>query len=397
MSRHRVLIVDDSPFVRRLLKDWLSSEADFEVVGAAQDGVEGVAMAKSLKPDLITLDVEMPRMDGLAALGQIMQEAPCAVLMVSSVTKQGAWQTMQALEQGAIDFVTKPDGPSSIRLVHAKDELLLKARTAMMARRPRPLVHRPAPAAPQPIRAKFEPPKAAGLPPSAQPSRPAAAAEPARPAASAAAEPARVAPAKVSLLSGGNSDRVVLVASSTGGPRALTTLFESLPKGFPAPMVVVQHMPAGFTESLAKRLDLIGAIAVKEAKPGDRVMPGLALVAPGGIHMEIGRGGIVEFHEQPPLHGVRPAADYMLKSASAIYGSRCLAVILTGMGRDGASGALDVRKAGGLVLGESESSAVIYGMPRVAKEIGATHEEFPIDQMGSAICAAIAKKVSHAA
>lgn len=347
--KKRVLIVDDSPFVRRLLSDWLSADPEFEVAGAAPDGEEGAALAVKLKPDLITLDVEMPKLDGIEALELIMKQAPCPVVMVSSVTKQGAAQTIRALELGAVDFVTKPDGPSSIRLVHAKEELLSKCRAAVIAKRS----SFAKPSAEAPIRHIVKP---------------------------------TLSPAS------GSTDKVVVIASSTGGPRALTTLVSSLPKGFPAPILIVQHMPVGFTESFAKRLDQLGTVPVKEAAEGDKVVPGLALLAPGGRHMEVSSNGAIKFHDQPTLHGVRPAADYLFKSAVQAYGSRCLGVVLTGMGRDGASGALDIKRAGGLVLGESEESAVIYGMPKAAFEIGAVQEQFPIEQMAAAMVSCLARR-----
>jgi two-component system chemotaxis response regulator CheB len=361
--KHRVLVIDDSPFVRRIIKDWLDGQPDFEVVATGNDGKEGAELAARLKPDLITLDVEMPRMNGIEALGAIMKEAPCPVIMVSSVTKQGAAYTIQALELGAVDFVTKPDGPSSIRLVHAKDELLEKCRIAVKARRPS--------FAPRTLRPSLQ--SDASVPHAAVRT-----------------------PVQASTVSG-STDKVVVIASSTGGPKALTTLFSCLPKGFPAPIVIVQHMPAGFTDSFAKRLDQMGRIAVKEAAEGDRVMPGLALIAPGGRHLEVGPGGVIRLSDRPQLHGVRPAADYLFHSACAQFGSRCLGVVLTGMGRDGADGAYAIKKAGGVVIGESEQSCVIYGMPRAAKESGAISAEYAIEEMAQAIVDRLPNRRTHAA
>lgn len=366
--KHRVLVIDDSPFVRRIIKDWLDGQPDFEVVATGNDGKEGAELAVRLKPDLITLDVEMPRMNGIEALGVIMKEAPCPVIMVSSVTKQGAAYTIQALELGAVDFVTKPDGPSSIRLVHAKDELLEKCRIAVKARRPSFTPRAPRPDRPSP-----------------------------RSEAPAAAAPAPVRQTVQASPVTGATDKVVVIAASTGGPKALTTLFSCLPKGFPAPIVIVQHMPAGFTDSFAKRLDQMGRVAVKEAAEGDRVMPGLALIAPGGRHLEVGSGGVIRLSDRPQLHGVRPAADYLFHSACAQYGARCLGVVLTGMGRDGADGALAIKRAGGLVIGENEQSCVIYGMPRAAKETGAISAEFAIEEMAQAIVDRLTARRTHAA
>lgn len=346
--KHRVLVVDDSPFVRRLIRDWLDADSEFEVVGTARNGAEGVTMAEDLRPDLITLDVEMPEMNGIQALKLIMQKAPCPVVMVSSVTKQGAAYTIRALELGAVDFVTKPEGPSSLYLVNAKDELLNKCRAAVHVKR-------------------------ANLAPSLA--------------------PVQRHLVKSSLAaSSATTDKVVVIASSTGGPRALATLFQGLPKGFPAPILIVQHMPVGFTDSFAKRLDQIGTVPVKEAVDGDRIVPGLALLCRGGIHMEVTDHGTIRFHDAPSLHGVKPAADYLFNSAAKIYGSRCLGVVLTGMGRDAAAGAKQIHDAHGLVLAESEESAVIYGMPKAAFEAGAVNEQFPIEQMASAIVSCLARR-----
>ena len=374
--RKKILIVDDSPFIRRILKDWFSSAGDFEVVGSAENGRQGWDMAVTLRPDIITLDVEMPIMDGLECLQNIMRDVPTPVIMVSSVTRKGATQTIKALELGAVDFVTKPDGPNSVQIVTAKDEILEKARAAVGARfygrpsapaRPtlttRPLLDkRPAPKAPVPV----EPEK-----------------------------PRHV--IKPVLRPDLKTDKVVIIASSTGGPRALTALFSSLPKGFPAPILIVQHMPQGFTESFAKRLDSIGTVPCQEAREGERIIPGLALIAPGGRHMIIKPDHTIGFTDDPQIHGVRPAADYLFKSAAAVYGSRCLGAVLTGMGKDGAQGALEVMKRGGLTLGESEKSCVIYGMPKAAKDIGAIAEEFPIEQMAGALVSCLSRRNPSAA
>jgi two-component system, chemotaxis family, protein-glutamate methylesterase/glutaminase len=405
----RVLIVDDSPFVRRILRDWLTADPEFEVAGVAEDGQQGVEMAKKLRPDLITLDVEMPRMNGIQALAAIMKEAPCPVIMVSSVTKQGAAYTLEALELGAVDFVTKPDGPSSIRLVHAKDELLEKCRVAIHARRlptPPPLrtslfkslktESKPEDKPASPGIKRFTAPAGEGPAPDSE-RRPSSRTE------GSLADPKSLgfgvkAPLSVPAMPvGATTDKVVVVASSTGGPRALTSLFSHLPKGFPAPILIVQHMPAGFTESFAKRLDQLGTVPVREAKEGDRVIPGQALIAPGGVHMEVSSGGVIKFSSRPTLHGVRPAADYLFHSACSTYGRKCLAVVLTGMGRDGADGALAIRKAGGYVLGESEESCIIYGMPRAAKEVGAVMEEHAVEDIAQAIVRRLGDRKTDAA
>lgn len=341
--KKRVLIVDDSAFVRRMLQDWLKEEPDFEVVGIAKDGLEGVKMAAELDPDVVTLDVEMPNMDGITALGKIMSHKPRAVLMVSSITTTGAHATLNALELGAYDFVTKPQGGNSLRLVEAKNDFLERMRASRYA--------------------KF--------------------------AGAARSVGVKQSPVKT-------SDKIVLVASSTGGPRSLVSLFQSLPKGFPCPIVIVQHMPQGFTASLAQRLDNLGTVPCREAKDGDRIEAGQAYMAPGGIHLALGPGGRLSFDDSPSMHGVKPAADILFKTAAESYGSRCLGVVLTGMGRDGADGAVVIRSKGGKVFGEAESSCVIYGMPQAAKKAGGVDAEFDLRDMGAAIVAGVAGRAALA-
>lgn len=344
MTKTRVLVVDDSPLLRQVLIDMLTKEPDMEVVGMARDGLEAVAMARDLCPDVITLDVEMPRMSGLEALATIMRDSPTPVVMVSTKTSAGAEATLEALDKGAIDFVCKPRSGSFMALREVHDELVAKvrsARSAAVGNRHRPTVR--------------------------------------------AANPGR------------NSDKVVLIATSTGGPKALNSLFETLPKGWQVPILVVQHMPVGFTASLAARLDRIGTVPCREAAEGDSLQPGLALIAPGGVHMRLDHDNRVELFDGPPLHGVRPAADYLFETAAAQLGSKCLAAVLTGMGKDGAAGALAIKKVGGTVLGEAESSCTIYGMPRAAKEIGAISGEYPIHEIGHALVATATGRLKVAA
>jgi two-component system, chemotaxis family, protein-glutamate methylesterase/glutaminase len=343
--KQKVLIVDDSPFIRRLLTDWIKNEADFEVVGTAANGNEAVALANQLKPDVITMDVEMPIRDGISALEEIMDVCPTAVLMVSSITTQGAAATLRALELGAYDFVTKPQGSNSLKFIGSKDELVEKLREAKSAKLHKTL--------------------------------------------------RRSAPVKAA--DGTGKDRVVLIASSTGGPRALANLWEGLPKGFEAAILMVQHMPAGFTESLAKRLDSMGTVPCREAKHGDVVTPGQALLAPGGKHMIVRSSGQIELTNEPPIHGVRPAADHLFLSAAGVFGKQALGVVLTGMGKDGAEGAVTLRKVGAKVYGESEDTCTIYGMPKAAKNLDGIDAEFGIHEMASAIVAGLKERNRRAA
>ena len=332
----RVLVVDDSIFMRRVITDAINKEPDMEVCGIATSGEEVVAKAKELKPDVITLDIEMPKKNGLMALKDVMAEVPTPVVMFSTLTSIGADATVVALEMGAVDFACKPEALTGDTLSRIFTELIPKLRAASKARF-RQL---------RPVRATSE----------------------------------------LKLVS---SQKTLLIACSTGGPKALMTLLESLPKNMPVPCLIVQHMPAGFTKSLAERLDKIGAFRVREANSEDKLETGVALLAPGGRHMELVNSQKILLNDGPDRNGVRPCADYMFESAAKYLGSKCLGVILTGMGRDGTQGALALKKAGSSILGESEQSCVVYGMPKSAKEAGVIDGEFPIDQMGAAITAAL--------
>lgn len=343
LKRQRILIVDDSPFIRRMLRDWLSAEPDLEVIGEAKNGEEGLTMAAAMQPDVVTLDVQMPGRTGLQVLPEMLATGS-HVLMCSSVTQEGAAETLKALEIGAYDFVTKPQGGASLKFVGSKEEVVEKVRAARYARR--------------------------------------------------VPQTARVTPPVRRM--GGSSDRVVLIASSTGGPKTLAQLWQSLPKGFPAPILMVQHMPQGFTKSFAQRLDSFGTVPCCEAEQAMKIEPGHAYLAPGGMHMRVTPEHRLQLFDGPTMHGVKPAADHLFVTASQIFGSRCIGVVLTGMGKDGAEGALAVRRAGGTTLGECEASCAVYGMPKAAKLLGGIEDEFSIEEMAAAITVALNKGVRHA-
>jgi two-component system, chemotaxis family, protein-glutamate methylesterase/glutaminase len=336
------MIVDDSAFMRFAISKHLADYPDIQFVGSAHDGVEALELIPRLQPDVITMDVEMPRLDGLSTLRRIMAEDPRPVIMLSSLTKDGAVETVQALTLGAVDFIGKPENKASIALII--EELVVKIRRAATVRV-----------------SAFQ-----GQITSLRPNNPSAGKlKITRPVLS--------------------QDKVVVIGSSTGGPRALNLLVPALPANLPAAVLIVQHMPAGFTRSLAERLDSLSQLKVKEAEPGDQLEIGRVLLAPGGFHLLINDQGQVTLNQNPTVHGVRPAIDVTMVSVVKKYKSSVVSVILTGMGNDGTNGSALVSQSGGYVIGEDESTCVVYGMPRSVFEAGVTNEVVPLDQIARAI------------
>lgn len=349
----RVLIVDDSAFMRHALGRILSEAGGIEVVGTAANGELGLGAAMALRPDVVTLDVEMPVMDGLTMLRRLMAETPARVVMLSSLTTDGAAVTLDALEAGAIDFVAKPGGSLSIDIGRAGEALVAKVRAAaavpeaaFLAHRQRALARRPRPAA-----------------------GPSAAPGPGRTRFAAAAR------------------RLVVVASSTGGPSALHELAAGLPGGLEAGVVIVQHMPPGFTASLAARLAGVCALPVAEARAGDVLAEGEVAIAPGDHHLISSGSGRVQLVQLPPVNGVRPAADVTLLALAPVWRERLLCVVLTGMGVDGREGARAVRAHGGAVLAQDRATSTIYGMPAAVAEAGLADEVLPLGRIVDAIAA----------
>lgn len=341
----RVLVVDDSAFMRKILTDLLQSDPSITVIGTARDGQDGVEKSLALQPDVITLDIEMPKLDGYGALREIMARRPTPVVMVSSLTRAGAEATIRSLALGAVDFVGKPSGSISLDMHVAREELVAKVKEAAKAtpRYRRVLGDLPA------IRREVN-----------QPVVPAPEAD----------RPPR---------------KLVVIGCSTGGPGALHHIVPRMPADLAAGVLVVQHMPPGFTRSLASRLDEISAIRVKEAEEGDRVACGQVLVAPGGYHMVVDADGRVRLNQEPALHGVRPAVDKTLESVVPLWGSRMIGVILTGMGYDGARGIAQLRKQGGRTIAEDASTCVVYGMPKVVVEMGLAEQVLPVHEIAEAI------------
>ena len=328
----KVLVVDDSVFMRKIVSDMLESDPRIKVCGNAKNGIEAIEKVKELKPDVVTMDVEMPRMDGLTALGHIMKECPVPVVMLSTLTQKGADATLTALSRGAIDYVQKPSGAVSLDVRKVQSILLEKVKAAAQSN-PRTLI-----------------PKKKSAP----------------------AKPLRYTPS--------STTKIIAIGTSTGGPASLAEIIPQFPADTP-PMLIVQHMPADFTARFAERLNDTSVIRVKEASAGDKLEPGLALLAPGDYHMTVGKDGRVHMNKNPKIHGVRPAVDPMMTTASEVYKSKMIGVIMTGMGRDGATGIEVIKKNNGATIAQDEASCVVYGMPQEAYKTGCVDRVVPLSQI----------------
>jgi len=348
----RVLVVDDSAVIRQIICDHVSAAPGLEVAGTANDGQQALDLLDALNPDVVTLDIQMPRLDGLATLDALLARRPLPVVMVSALTRLGADITLDALDRGAVDYVAKPDNGASAAFALG-EELLRKIRAAAGIDVRRILEIRRE-------RKRRRAEQAAQGPPRKEP------------ACEASAELA---------------DKCIAIGISTGGPPALGSLFENLRPPLP-PIVVVQHMPPQFTRPLAWRLDALSRLSIQEAQDGDLLQPDHVLIAPGGRHLALrgsGRTGKVALGDGPPVSGHRPSVDVKMKSVAAIFGSRCLGVIMTGMGRDGAHGCKAIRHAGGYVLGQDQASSDVYGMNKVAYVEGNVDRQFSLDQAAQVI------------
>jgi two-component system chemotaxis response regulator CheB len=323
----RVLVVDDSALMRKLIPQILAADSSIQVVGTAMDGNFGLRKIEELRPQVVTLDLEMPGMSGLDMLKEIMRSHRVPVIVVSSHSTQGASVTLKALSMGAFDFVAKPSDVSA-RMPEIANELITKIKAAAQSR---------------------------GI----------KIAAPARPAA----RPQE----KATFSAGKHPTRVIAIGISTGGPQALQYVLPQLPQDFPGTILIVQHMPEGFTDMFSRRLDEICAIRVKEAQSGDLLLPGRALVCPGSRHLKVKRlplGDVAVLSDETRVNGHRPSVDVLFKSVAEEFGNKAIALLMTGMGEDGAQGMSQVKNAGGMTIAQSEDSCVVFGMPKAAIERG---------------------------
>lgn len=349
MTKIRVLVVDDSAYMRRLITDLLNHDPQLEVVGTASNGREALEKIETLNPQVVTMDIEMPVMDGLSALKAIMQTRPVPVVMLSAVNNQAAQATMKALEFGAVDFVAKPSLQILLDVAGPSTDIVNKVKIAAGTAG-----------------------KLNGIPLRRE-------------------DPTRLQRRHLPGISLG-LNKLILIGTSTGGPKALHQVVPKLPGNLNAAVLIVQHMPAGFTRSLAERLDQVSALRVKEAEAGEKILPGCAYVAPGDYHLKVLATGpsdkrelLVKLDQSPPRHGCRPAFDVLLESVAEQFWSQMVCVIMTGMGLDGAEGMLKVRAKKARTIAEHQSTCVVYGMPRAAVETGQVDQVVPLPLIANTI------------
>lgn len=363
-KKTRVLIVDDSAFMRKVLQGIVASDPQLEVCGEARDGRDAVTQTEVLKPDVISMDINMPHMDGLQATEIIMSSNPHPILIVSSESREGAEVTLKALQLGAIDFVAKPSGGIDLDMSSVREEICRKLKMASKVR-----VVRTA------TRSKLQQDVASSTPRS----------EPVPASFGQNGQNGRSAAAAAVAARGAGKFPIVVMASSTGGPATLMQFAPYFPKDFPGAVILVQHMPGNFTEQFSKQLGEIARIRVKEAEAGEIIVPGHLYVCPGSHHMRVSPTGRISLDDGPRIGGYRPCADLTLESAAEYAGPMAIGVILTGMGNDGAKGVQAIRAAGGYTIAQDESTAVIFGMPQEAIKTGAVDQVLPMESIYSAI------------
>lgn len=335
-----VLVVEDSAFMRKVITEILEADPEIQVVDNAINGLDGVKKASLLKPDVITMDVEMPNMDGIEAVKKIMKTNPTPIIMISAYTKKGAQKTIETLIAGAVDFVEKPGGPISLNIRDIKEEITKKVKIAS--------------------KANIKTTKKRKI---------------------------------VSVDKKKMSDSLVMIAASTGGPKIITSIFKKLPRDFPAPIVVVQHMPGSFTKAFAKRLNEHSSISVMEGKEGSFLNKGKAFIAPGDFHLEFSNDRKIMLNKKPALHGVRPSADITMNSASENFDGNLIGVILSGMGKDGSIGVRNISRRGGYVIAQDKDTSVVHGMPKSAIDSGCVDLVLPANEIADKLISLVKKDV----
>ncbi|MCS7264600.1 MAG: chemotaxis response regulator protein-glutamate methylesterase [Armatimonadetes bacterium] len=329
----KVVVADDSAFMRLVITRMLNEDEEIEVVGSASNGAEAIELVKSLRPSVLTLDVEMPVMDGLTALELIMKDCPTPVVMVSALTREGAEVTMKALQLGAVDFITKPSGSISLDFHKVKDELVTKVKAAAKAKLKTLLT--------------LKPPSLLQTSPKSAP----------------------------------KEWVTIVIGASTGGPAAIRYALSQLPCDLPGAILLVQHMPLGFTKFFADNLNQVSPLPVGEAQDGETIQPQRIYLAPSGFHLVVERDGRLKLDTSPPLHNVRPAADKTFESAANVFREKCIGIVMTGMGSDGAVGLLTVKELGGRTIVQAPETCVIPSMPESALKLGAAQEIVPLEKL----------------
>lgn len=353
MSQIKVLVVDDSAFMRKIISDVINSQDNLKVIDTAKNGKEAIDKIKNLKPNVVTLDIEMPVLDGLSALEMIMKRNPVPVIMLSSLTKEGADATIKALQLGAVDFITKPISIFKISAADMKKQLIDKVYIASKVKFKSKLYNVNKPLY---FENNYKTPSY------------------------------KINPENKSI------KKIIAIVTSTGGPRALQTLIPSIPKNIDASIVIVQHMPPGFTRSLAERLDNISQISVKEGEDNDILLPGHAYIAPGGYHMRVIRESNnykLKLSKDAPVLGHRPSVNVLMSSIAELGSQKVIGVILTGMGSDGAEALKYIKNNSGYIIAQDEESCVVFGMPKAAIKLGIVDKVLPIEKIGQEIIKAM--------
>lgn len=350
MNKIRVLVVDDSAFMRRVISDIINSDPNMEVIGTAGNGNECLIKIQQLKPDLVTLDIEMPVLDGLTALRRIMEANPLPVIMLSSLTGNGGELTIKALNWGAVDFITKPAINLFTNIDMVKSDLIRKIKMAAGTR--------------QKLQKPYIIPRNNDL----------------------------LKKSNKPIATGRLLNKLILIGTSTGGPKALHQVLPGFPANLDAGVLVVQHMPPGFTRSLAERLDSISQIKVKEAEQGEKIVPGCAYVAPGDFHLMVSgtknlkdKELIINLSQTEPVRGLRPSVDVMLDSVAREFWAHMVCVIMTGMGQDGSKGLIAIKNKGGRIIAEDQSTCIVYGMPKAAVETGKVDKVAPLPRIADEV------------